>query len=198
MEHQFHYGKKFYQDQKTGYWISTTLPKIRAHVWVWKYNHGEICKGMQVHHIDEDKSNNEIHNLEILTAKEHVSKHFSEERSAKNKIHIENIRPLTKEWHASPEGIEWHRVHGSKTWEERIPFQVECKQCSKTSETKTYHQYFCSNACKSAWRRKDGIDNEERQCSICHIKFMVNKYGRQRTCGRKCGRVLVSQKRGTL
>src|SRR6185295_7692407 len=156
MEHQFHYGKKFYQDKKTGYWISTACPKIRAHVWVWKYCNGQIEKGLHVHHKDGDKSNNDISNLEAITVKEHAAKHVTEERSAANLLHIESIRPLTKEWHASEEGLEWHRQNGVKTWEERKPFLIECRNCSKQVETKTYHQDVCSNACKSSLRRKEG------------------------------------------
>lgn len=194
MEHQFHFGKKFYQDKKTGYWISTTSPRIRAHVWVWINYFGNVEKGHHIHHIDGNKSNNEHSNLQELTAKEHVSKHDSPERRAKNLVHINGIRQLTKEWHSSEEGLEWHREHGLKTWDERKPFEVQCKYCGKIGETKIYHQDFCSNACKSSWRRKEGIDDIERQCPICNLKFRVNKYAKTQTCSRKCGCILRSQK----
>jgi hypothetical protein len=194
MEHQFHYDKKFYQDKKTGYWISTSCPKIRAHVWVWKYHNGDIKKGLHIHHKDEDKSNNDISNLEEITVKEHVAKHVTEERSAAKLLHIASIRPLTKKWHSSDAGIEWHRKHGLKTWEDRQPFNIECKQCGKKADTKIYHQDFCSNACKSSWRRKQGLDNEERECQICKLKFTVNKYAKTKTCSRSCGVVLRRQK----
>jgi hypothetical protein len=194
MEHQYYNGKKFYQDKKTGYWISTACPKIRAHVWVWKSNHGDIEKGLHIHHKDGDKSNNLIENLECITVKEHFSKHRCEERDALNLIHVENIRPLTKEWHASEEGLEWHKKHGIKTWEERNSFTITCKKCGKIAETKTFHQDFCSNACKSSWRRKEGLDNEERECVMCQTKFKANKYAKTRCCSRKCGCLLGSQK----
>lgn len=188
MENQIHYGKKFYLDKATGYWISTACPKIRAHVYVWKYNHGDIEKGLHIHHKDGNKSNNEIQNLECLNAKEHASKHkMNEERSAKNALHMNAIRPLTKKWHASEEGIAWHSENGIKVWEERKPFTIVCKQCEKTTETKTFHQDFCSNNCKSQWRRKEGLDNEERLCPICNTKFQVNKYAKKRFCSKKCG-----------
>lgn len=194
MEHQLHYCKKFYLDKKTGYWISTTLPRIRAHVWVWKHHNGNIPNGMHIHHIDCNKSNNQIENIQLLTCKEHREKHFSKERADKNLIHIESIRPLTKDWHRSEKGLEWHREHGLKTWHERQPFQVTCRQCGKIEKTKTYHQGFCSNSCKSSYRRKEGLDDEKRQCPICQTKFKVNKYAKTRTCSRKCGCVLRSKK----
>lgn len=194
MDHQYHYGKKFYQDKKTGYWISTTFPRIRAHVWVWKNRYEDIDKGYHIHHKDGNKSNNDILNLEKLTVKEHVSRHDSPERKAKNKDHIDKIRPLTKAWHCSPEGLEWHKEHGLKTWEQRCEFEIICKQCGKKSETKTFHQDFCSNSCKSSWRRKEGLDNEERNCPICQNKFKVNKYAKTTTCSRKCGALFRNQK----
>lgn len=194
MEHQFHFGKKFYQDKKTQYWISTTSPRIRAHVWVWLSKNGKIKKGNHIHHIDGNKSNNEILNLQELSAKEYVAKHDSQDRRQANLIHINEIRPLTKEWHSSKEGLEWHRQHGLKTWDQRKPFIVQCKECGNKKDTKTYHQDFCSNACKSSWRRKEGLDNEERNCQICNIKFTVNKYEKTRCCSRSCGCILRSQK----
>lgn len=194
MIYQIHYDKKFYLDKSTGYWISTTCPKIRAHVWVWKHHNVTIPKGMHIHHIDGDKSNNHIHNLQMLTANEHIKKHTSKDRIDKNLIHIESIRPLTKDWHSSEKGLEWHREHGLKTWNERQPFGFTCKQCEKIEETKTYHQDFCSNSCKSAYRRKEGLDDEDRQCPICQNKFKVNRYAKTRTCSRKCGCVLRGKK----
>lgn len=154
MKHQFHYGKKFYLDKKSGYWISTTAIKIRAHVWVWQYHNGKPEKGLQIHHIDHNKSNNDISNLELLTVKEHVKKHECPIRKEKNKLHIDNIRSLTKEWHSSPEGIEWHRLHGLKTWKERKSFKINCLQCGSLIETKTYHQKFCHQNCKAKYARR--------------------------------------------
>ena len=80
MEHQYHFGKKFYLDNKTGYWISTSKKKIRAHVWVWKSHNGEIPTGFHIHHLDGNKSNNSIENLQCIHAKEHLQIHITEER----------------------------------------------------------------------------------------------------------------------
>lgn len=193
MQHQFHYNKKFYQDKKTGYWISTTSPRIRAHVWVWKYHNGEIKKGFHIHHKDGNKSNNQISNLECISVSIHFSKHDSEERRNKNLIHIETIRTFTKKWHSSEEGLKWHKEHGIKTWKERKPFWIICKECLNSFETKTYHQQFCSSSCKSKWRRRKGNDDIEKTCPVCESKYISNKYYRSKTCGRKCGKLLKNK-----
>jgi len=39
---------------------------------------GEIPKGFEIHHIDGDKDNNNISNLEILSASEHQKKHWDQ------------------------------------------------------------------------------------------------------------------------
>ena len=99
----------------------------------------------------------------------------------------DKYRHLTKEWHASKEGHEWHRAHGIMTWVKRESFKITCKVCGKESETKTFHQEFCSGACKSKWRRDQGLDHVEKICKICSKPFMANKYVKNKTCSRVCG-----------
>lgn len=41
--------------------------EIRMHKLVWHYYHGEIPEGKQINHIDGNKRNNNIKNLEIVT-----------------------------------------------------------------------------------------------------------------------------------
>lgn len=189
MQYQFHFGKKFYLDKKTGYWISTTCPKIRAHVWVWESCNGTIPAGYHVHHKDKNKSNNSIENLEILIPRDHVKKHLSEEKRERSRKLMEKVRHLTKEWHASAEGRRWHSEHAIKCsfgkWEKRV---YECQVCSKNYETsKRSTTKFCSNACKSSYRRRSRVDEVLRKCKKCGKEFGVNKYAKQKFCGRKCG-----------
>lgn len=196
MEHQFQFNKKFYQDKKTCYWISTTSPRIRAHIWVWKYYKGEIPKGFHIHHIDEDKSNNEISNLKIMSKHEHLSMHMSTaERKELSSIQVNKIRHLTKEWHASEQGREWHRIHAQNTnfgkWD---ALKYTCMQCHKSYESsKRSNVKFCSNNCKSLFRRKLGIDDIDKTCPICKKIYRVNKYSKGKTCGRKCGTLFKSK-----
>jgi hypothetical protein len=188
-KHQTHFGKKFYKDTKTGYWISSQCPKIRAHRWVWEYHNGKIPKGFHIHHKDENKSNNSIENLQIIHQKHHLSLHSSKKKNRERmkKLADEN-RHLTKEWHASAEGLAWHKYHAEKfkfgKWE---PKKYNCEQCQTEYETsKRSNMRFCSNNCKSAWRRKSGLDDISRICVCCGKEFLVNKYSKIKKCSKNC------------
>ena len=50
---------------------------------IWYYFNGEIPENMQVNHIDEDKSNNALSNLNLLTLKENINWGTRNERAAK-------------------------------------------------------------------------------------------------------------------
>jgi len=54
------------------------------HQVVWEHFNGEIPKGYVIHHIDGDKSNNEISNLQIMTQHEHMELHRENIVSEKN------------------------------------------------------------------------------------------------------------------
>lgn len=193
--HQEHFGRKFFCDKKTNYWMSTTSPRIRAHQWVWINHHGNPPKGYHIHHRNNDKSDNRIENLELIHGARHLSYHMVHHMSDpikknKQKEHIEKIRPLTKAWHASDEGKAWHRYHALKNnfgnWE---PKEYDCQQCGTkyfSKQISKKHTKFCSNKCKSKWRRHSKIDDVEKQCVYCKKIFTCNKYSKYIGCG--CGR----------
>src|SRR3990167_5347758 len=67
-------GVTFCRDDKTGYYLNSTLG-VRAHRFVFERARGSIHPGYHVHHKDEDKSNNNIDNLELLLAGDHATHH---------------------------------------------------------------------------------------------------------------------------
>ena len=64
-------GIKWYMDK--GYWINTMHG--RFHRYVYKKHKGKIPEGCVIHHIDKNKLNNEISNLQCMTQSEHCTLH---------------------------------------------------------------------------------------------------------------------------
>jgi len=67
-------GEK-YTPRKDGYYRRTTRGRSYLHQDVWEFHNGPIPDGHDIHHVDEDKSNNAISNLEILTCEDHGKLH---------------------------------------------------------------------------------------------------------------------------
>jgi len=45
-----------------------------VHRFVWEYFNGEIPQGLEINHINEDKSDNRLENLELVTKKQNIRK----------------------------------------------------------------------------------------------------------------------------
>lgn len=186
-------GYKFRRDKRTGYYLSSSSingKRRRLHVYVWELNNGQVPKGYQVHHIDENKYNNEIENLILLSRNKHLSLHGKENIEKFDRLdeHLKEIRKKATEWHKSKEGREWHKKHYEKCKNNFIKveeFQCEC--CGKRFIGKANGKNkFCSNKCKSKYRRNTGIDNIIRECLFCGKEFTVNKYAKRKYCSKEC------------
>lgn len=104
---------------KKGYIRKKYKGKMRMeHSVVWEKHNGKIPKGFQIHHIDSDKTNNDIKNLQLLTPSEHKRMH-----SGWKKINGKYLKPC---------------VSCKKLKEERLYYKnkktgfiySECKDCS--------------------------------------------------------------------
>lgn len=184
-------GLRFCRDEKTGYYLNATIHK-RLHRYVYERVNGKIPNGMQIHHIDHDKGNNEPENLELLTVRQHRQRH-SEEMSdeLREKLHANMLCkaiPAAASWHGSAEGHKWHKQHYEQMCAAmHVTVKRICKQCGRAFDgVLNENNAFCSNACRSAWRRASGVDNEDRKCVICGTTFSVNKYAKTVCCSRSC------------
>lgn len=184
-------GIKFYKSA-SGYWFGgrTKERPRRLHVHVWEKYNGPIPKGGQIHHIDGNKDNNEIENLQLLTKREHDYEH----RDIRNKVGIVNIKKAmvaATEWHKSTEGREWHKKHYAEfmpqKWEEKTT--KSCPICGKDFETSllmAYKAVYCSANCKATARRRSEVDNIWRPCDKCGTLVWTNKYAPARFCSFEC------------
>ena len=69
-------GKKYRCDKKSGYYLCTTGDRKRLHVAMWEAEAGmSVPVGCVIHHVNWDKSVNEIFNLVCVTVAEHERIH---------------------------------------------------------------------------------------------------------------------------
>ncbi len=171
---------------------------------VWEFHNGLIPDGYVVHHKDEDKSNNRIENLELMSAQAHGRKHAierwesaSEEERQKRVANINRASELAKAWHSSKEGRAWHSKHAKSQVRKKV--ELKCTYCGKNflGIAKLTKRGFCSMSCQSGARTKSGIDDEERNCVSCGKIFRANKYKKTKTCSKNCWREALRGTRKT-
>lgn len=145
---------QFHKDCVTGYWVNNTYhlrlhrEKLRLELGLTK----EQMKNYDVHHIDKNKDNNDIKNLQLVNKIEHVKTHASEQVS--NKI-IKVCEQCGGEYESSSNvahkqrfcsekcKMRYRRAHGLEKREERI-----CEYCGKRFVTNKYSKTkYCSRRC---------------------------------------------------
>lgn len=131
----------------------------RLHRTVWEFHKGAIPEGYHVHHVDEDRRNNQISNLSLVAGSVHLSGHMSkEERREQSKKNVKKAIQAAPEWHHSEEGKAWHSVRGKENWKLRQLQTYICSFCGKEFQTKHMYgegsNHFCHQNCKAAYRRR--------------------------------------------
>ena len=144
---------QFHKDCVTGYWVNNTYhlrlhrEKLRLELGLTK----EQMEGYDVHHIDKNKDNNDISNLQLINKIKHVTAH------AKEQLHKKIIKiceQCGEEYNSSSNvahkqrfcsekcKMKWRRANGLDR-EKRV-----CIYCGKTFTcNKTLSTKFCSKHC---------------------------------------------------
>lgn len=81
------YGKDV-PNKKKYTWLTTHGNQpISDHRLIYEAVHGPIPKGMVIHHMDLDNTNNEISNLQLMTNEDHIKLHAEFMKGSNNPIH---------------------------------------------------------------------------------------------------------------
>ena len=153
-------GVKYYKTAQ-GYWLGGNRSNCkRLHIAVWEKYNGKIPDGYHIHHIDGNKDNNDISNLELMKASDHISMHSrSAENVSRARETIRRAAEAAKVWHGSDAGREWHREHALKVAQEQAEKKVTlvCQVCGReftTLKQCASRTKFCGNNCKATALRR--------------------------------------------
>lgn len=171
---------------KRYYFATIKGKRTSLHRYKYEKEIGPIPEGWHIHHKDRNCFNNSTDNLEPIDPHAHSKLHPpTKEVISKWQQAGSRKAPI---WHASPEGKEWHFQNYLKNKHLlHKRFTRKCSHCGKVHETvKKAANCFCSNACKSAWRRKNKPDMVSKSCPACGSSFQTRKYLPKTYCSLKC------------
>lgn len=177
-------GIMFYKCGKRHF--NANLPIHRE---VWRYHHGDIPDGCEIHHIDEDKANNLIENLQCLTRNEHRQVHGSIMQNIKKKTFV--CEYCGKEYVAYDTGR--NRFCSSRCLSRafRKSHKTEkkiCSSCGKEFIATHKNQKYCSPQCATFAQKK----REVRTCPVCGKEFEAVVKTKTKCCSRACSYKLRS------
>jgi hypothetical protein len=185
-------GRCYYKHPRQKYFYTSNKKNYSKclHREMWFDAFGKIPKGFDIHHRDGNAFNNTLSNFELKEKNKHQSEH-SKKRVKENPQFFIDLQKkgiaVAPEWHKSKEGEEWHRQNaitcgfGHQTYGEK-----RCEFCSKEFTVRRGQARFCSNNCKSAWRRKNKPDKKAAICPTCGNEFTTLKYLPAKYCSKEC------------
>ena len=188
--HQEFRGKKYYYRSNAGYFYGKIGTKtVSLHREVWKHFFGDIPEGFVIHHIDNDKSNNNIENLKLMSRSEHTRNHNSGVCRAMMKTFVCEYCGKEFESHDVGRNKFCSQTCNVKAFRLRHPMEKTCAYCGKIFITYNKKTRYCSNRCESCARYSDR--REDRICPVCGKSFSTTKIKDQKCCSHSCAQKLV-------
>lgn len=132
---------------------------VRLHRKVWEHHNGPIPQKFDVHHHTEDRSRNQIGDLELKPSRQHSRDHALERSPEAKRKFADAGRTGAAEWHGSEEGRKWHSDHYEKNLRHIHAVKVAkvCEECGKeykVVKNKASVSRFCHQNCKMRARTK--------------------------------------------
>ena len=151
---------------------------------VWSYFVGEIPEGYQIHHLDENKANNAIENLQCLTKAEHDKIHHQQKLALREKTFI-----------CSECGKEYRQIDNGRNKicpDCRKPTKI-CPVCGKEFKPFNRKARCCSYSCGAKFRYRE--NRVTHICPWCGKEFDDCKSHNRVYCSRDCRQKAANERR---
>jgi hypothetical protein len=179
-------GVKYYR-HTSGYYRFVPTKKQRAsgikdrqmHRDVWEYHNGIIPFGYEIHHIDENPSNNEINNLAMLSSTEH------------KKLHGPDSGNKSAYWHKTENGKKFHSEVAKKQWANDREAKLKVALDAQPKAVEASKEWHASEQGKE-WHSKHGKETWSKRktytktCEVCGASFDTYWPNRGVYCGPNC------------
>lgn len=163
---------------------------ISIHQVVWRYYHGDIPEGYEIHHDNENKADNSIVNLKCLTKAEHRSIHKADRLTDTNVTKTFVCAICGKEFNGSVGSKNLYCEACAESHPNELLKEKKCPHCGKLFFAKHYNQKYCSRQCGFNARSQRAIIT--RQCPVCGKEFSQRESDHNQACSSECGHKLSS------
>ena len=177
------FDSEVYTKSKQGYFFRNKP----LHVSIYEYFHNiKVPKGYIIHHVDFNPENNDIENLQMVTAKEHHQIHNLPSH-LKTKIFL--CQMCGKTFSSLDSGKRCYCSTVCKRLADKENKRVEkvCVVCGRTFLASNKKTKCCSNTCrgKMSWDNESERKRYDLICQVCGKKYKsLRPYSKY--CSRKC------------
>ena len=179
-EHQ-RFGDMIYHKDSNGHF---SVGGGGVHRAIWSYFVGEIPNGYVIHHVDENKANNAIENLQCLTKAEHDKIHRQQKLAAREKTFI-----------CSECGREYREIDNGRNKicpDCRRPTKI-CPICGKEFRPFKRTARCCSTSCGAKLRYRE--NHVKHVCPWCGKEFEACKNHNRIYCSHSCAMKAAGERR---
>lgn len=173
-----------YRRCKDGHYTRCSL----IHRDVWQYFKSELPSGYHVHHVDENKDNNNFSNFQILTSSEHRALHNKSSKQIEYVCQFFGKTFMSNKTDNS--SVQFCSKKCYNKWAHREKTEARtCTICGKKFIISKYsHTQTCSLSCRSQLILKNAVTPPiEKTCPACGKTFFTRSQKRK-YCSPTCGK----------
>lgn len=161
--HKIQYKGLIYTSKKGGY-LTRRDAQRRIHFLhkvVWEEHYGKVPTGCVIHHIDHNKLNNDLSNLQCMDAVEHRRHHMAEMKEQTItcamcgivKTFYSRSNKRRKFCSLRCNVAHWNRENKNRDINIELR-HAQCERCNTRFSTRVSYRRYCSGRCSKAAQKK--------------------------------------------